>query len=62
MRVMHQGATPSHVFSRAPGRTLPVVARAVGAEIWDTEAWNTYYENAESDFVNTTEEVIPGLF
>jgi adenosylmethionine-8-amino-7-oxononanoate aminotransferase len=36
MRDMSREATASHVFSRAPGRTLPVVARAVGAEIWDT--------------------------
>ena len=34
---MHEAATTSHVFSRAPGRALPVVARAVGSEIWDTD-------------------------
>jgi adenosylmethionine-8-amino-7-oxononanoate aminotransferase len=34
---MHPAATVSHVFSRAPGRALPVVARAVGSEIWDAE-------------------------
>jgi adenosylmethionine-8-amino-7-oxononanoate aminotransferase len=27
----------SHVFSRAPGRDLPVVARAEGASIWDAD-------------------------
>jgi adenosylmethionine-8-amino-7-oxononanoate aminotransferase len=27
----------SRVFSRAPGRTLPAVARAKGVEIWDTD-------------------------
>src|SRR5437667_33261 len=27
----------SHVFSRAPSRSLPVVARAEGAIIWDTD-------------------------
>ena len=32
------------------------------AEIWDTEAWNAYYNDTEADFSNTTEEVIPGLF
>jgi adenosylmethionine-8-amino-7-oxononanoate aminotransferase len=28
---------PSRVFSRVPGRPLPVVARAQGVEIWDTD-------------------------
>ena len=44
------------------GKDLTVIGAGNRAEIWDTEAWNNYYENAESDFVNTTEEVIPGLF
>ena len=44
------------------GKDLTVIGAGNRAEIWDTEAWNTYYESAESDFVNTTEEVIPGLF
>jgi len=43
-------------------RELTVIGAGNRAEIWDTEAWNEYYENAEADFVNTTEEVIPGLF
>ena len=43
-------------------RELTVIGAGSRAEIWDTEAWNNYYENAEADFVNTTEEVIPGLF
>lgn len=43
-------------------RELTVIGAGNRAEIWDTEAWNNYYEEAESDFVNTTEEVIPGLF
>lgn len=43
-------------------RDLTVIGAGTRAEIWDTEAWNSYYESAESDFVNTTEEVIPGLF
>jgi MraZ protein len=43
-------------------RDLTVIGAGNRAEIWDTEAWNNYYESAESDFVNTTEEVIPGLF
>jgi MraZ protein len=43
-------------------RDLTVIGAGNRAEIWDTEAWNTYYQNAEAGFVNTTEEVIPGLF
>lgn len=43
-------------------RELTVIGAGSRAEIWDTEAWNAYYESAETDFVNTTEEVIPGLF
>ncbi len=43
-------------------RELTVIGAGTRAEIWDTEAWNSYYESAEADFVNTTEEVIPGLF
>lgn len=43
-------------------RDLTVIGAGNRAEIWDTAAWNEYYESAESDFVNTTEEVIPGLF
>lgn len=43
-------------------RDLTVIGAGNRAEIWDTEAWNTYYANTESDFANTTEEVIPGLF
>jgi len=43
-------------------RELTVIGAGARAEIWDTETWNSYYESAESDFVNTTQEVIPGLF
>jgi adenosylmethionine-8-amino-7-oxononanoate aminotransferase len=45
MRFMHRAASASHVFSRAPGRVLPVVARAVGAEIWDNEG-NRYLDGS----------------
>ena len=44
------------------GRDLTVIGAGGRAEIWDTDAWNTYYNETESDFANTTEEVIPGLF
>lgn len=43
-------------------RELTVIGAGNRAEIWDTDAWNSYYESAEAGFVNTTEEVIPGLF
>ena len=44
------------------GRDLTVIGAGDRAEIWNTDAWNAYYDSAESDFANTTEEVIPGLF
>lgn len=43
-------------------RELTVIGAGGRAEIWDTPTWDAYYETTESDFVNTTEEVIPGLF
>lgn len=43
-------------------RELTVIGAGSRAEIWDTDTWNNYYSETESDFVNTTEEVIPGLF
>ncbi|KQM25028.1 MULTISPECIES: division/cell wall cluster transcriptional repressor MraZ [Frigoribacterium] len=44
------------------GRDLTVIGAGNRAEIWATDAWNTYYEAQEAEFANTTEEVIPGLF
>jgi MraZ protein len=43
-------------------RDLTVIGMGARVEIWDTEAWNAYYASTESDFSNTAEEVIPGLF
>src|SRR5450755_108946 len=43
-------------------RELTVIGAGNRAEIWDTEAWNSYYSEAESKYANRTEEVIPGLF
>jgi MraZ protein len=43
-------------------RELTVIGAGSHAEIWDTAAWNTYYNETESDYANTAEEVIPGLF
>lgn len=43
-------------------RELTVIGVGNRAEIWDTEAWEQYYADQESNFSDTTEEVIPGLF
>ena len=43
-------------------RDLTVIGAGNRAEIWSTAAWETYYASVESDFANTAEEVIPGLF
>lgn len=43
-------------------RELTVIGAGNRAEIWDSEAWATYYNDTESAFANLTEEVIPGLF
>ncbi len=43
-------------------RDLTVIGAGNRAEIWSTSAWETYYAAVESDFANTAEEVIPGLF
>jgi MraZ protein len=43
-------------------RDLTVIGAGSHAEIWDTESWNTYYNETESSYANTAEEVIPGLF
>jgi MraZ protein len=43
-------------------RELTVIGAGNRAEIWDTAAWNAYYEATEADFADTDEEVIAGLF
>ena len=43
-------------------RDLTVIGAGNRAEIWSTSAWNAYYAAVEDDYVNTAEEVIPGLF
>jgi MraZ protein len=43
-------------------RELTVIGVGNRAEIWDTQAWEQYYAEQESNFSDTTEEVIPGLF
>jgi MraZ protein len=59
----HRVTIPSALRDYAGlGRELTVIGAGSRAEIWDTETWNSYYESTESDFINTAEEVIPGLF
>jgi len=43
-------------------RELTVIGAGNRAEIWDSEAWSTYYAEQEEAFSSTEEEVIPGLF
>jgi len=43
-------------------RDLTVIGAGNRAEIWSTAAWDAYYASVESDYANTAEEVIPGLF
>ncbi|WP_166983860.1 division/cell wall cluster transcriptional repressor MraZ [Paramicrobacterium fandaimingii] len=43
-------------------RELTVIGAGSRAEIWDSEAWETYLAEQESVFSDTAEEVIPGLF
>ncbi|MGO2659914.1 division/cell wall cluster transcriptional repressor MraZ [Mycetocola reblochoni] len=43
-------------------RELTVIGAGNRAEIWDSEAWDTYLAAQEAAFSNTDEEVIPGLF
>ena len=43
-------------------KDLTVIGAGNRIEIWDAQAWSTYLAQHESEFVNTSEEVIPGLF
>jgi MraZ protein len=59
----HRVTLPAILRSYADlDRELTVIGAGNRAEIWDTKAWNEYYEAAESSYANRTEEVIPGLF
>lgn len=59
----HRVTIPAQLRSYAGlGRDLTVIGAGNRAEIWDTDAWNTYYAEQEANFADTTEEVIPGLF
>lgn len=43
-------------------RDLTVIGVGMRAEIWDTDAWESYYSEQEAGFADTAEEVIPGIF
>ena len=43
-------------------RELTVIGAGNRAEIWDTEAWNAYSADTETDFADADEEVIAGPF
>jgi MraZ protein len=43
-------------------RDLTVIGAGNHAEVWDTESWTTYYNETESEYASTAEEVIPGFF
>jgi MraZ protein len=59
----HRVTIPSALRTYAGlDRNLTVIGAGNRAEIWDTEAWETYYADQESKFAEITEEVIPGLF
>jgi MraZ protein len=59
----HRVTVPSALRSYAGlSRDLTVIGAGTRAEIWDTEAWETYLAEQEAAFSDTAEEVIPGLF
>lgn len=43
-------------------RDLTVIGAGNRVEIWNTAKWDAYLAASESEFANTSEEVIPGLF
>jgi MraZ protein len=43
-------------------RDLTVIGAGSHAEIWDTEAWNTFYAATEAGYAEADGEVIAGLF
>jgi MraZ protein len=54
---------PPHLRSYA-GLERDLVVTGVGAhaEIWNSEAWNTYADSNEDTYSDMEQEVIPGLF
>ena len=59
----HRISVPSNLRDYAGlDRELTVIGVGDRAEIWNTETWNSYYDERESAFASQTEEVIPGIF
>lgn len=59
----HRVTIPSMLRDYAGlGRELVVIGAGNRAEIWDSAAWSSYYEETEAGFADTDEEVIAGLF
>lgn len=44
------------------GKELSVIGVGNRAEIWDAKAWQDYLDRQESEFAETAEEIIPGMF
>ena len=54
---------PSHLRTYADlDRECAVIGALDRLEIWSLPAWETYLEQKEEGFAETSEEVIPGLF
>jgi len=59
----HRVTIPAHLRSYAGlSKELTVIGAGTRAEIWDSAAWQQYYETQEAAFSETAEEVIPGIF
>lgn len=43
-------------------KELSVIGVGNRAEIWDAKAWQNYLDRQESEFAETAEEIIPGMF
>ncbi len=44
------------------GRDLAVIGMGTRVEIWDNEAWQDYLSAQESEFSDTEDEIVPGVF
>ncbi|WP_250505593.1 division/cell wall cluster transcriptional repressor MraZ [Bowdeniella massiliensis] len=44
------------------GRDLAVIGMGTRVEIWDNKAWQDYLSAQESEFSDTEDEIVPGVF
>ncbi|OKL54002.1 cell division/cell wall cluster transcriptional repressor MraZ [Bowdeniella nasicola] len=44
------------------GRDLAVIGMGTRVEIWDQAAWQDYLSEQETEFSDTEEEIVPGVF